>query len=525
MQLAEVLRTLEGMPPAKRAQLEQEAIEATRRLRWVPNPGPQTEGYYSLADELYIGGEAGGGKSEFGLGLALECHQRSLLLREYKEDARALGDRLVQILGSDEGYNSSLSRWQSDRQLIRFDGLPNEKDKERHKGRPWDLYVFDEIGDFYKSQYEFIIAWNRSTDPNQRCRVVATGNPPTRAKGLWVIQHWAAWLDPRHPRPAKDGELRWYLRKSDGDEVEVEGPGPYEVDGRPTLAKSRTFIRSKLKDNPDLERTGYDSTLARLPKELRDAYREGKFDASLKDHPFQVIPTAWVRDAQKRWTPRPPDGVPMCALGVDPVGGGKDRLTIAPRYDGWYDSIVCIPGREIKLGSQIAGHVIASRRDNADIVLDMGGGYGGGCYQTLCENKIEVQVYKGSMKSMKRTRDKKLGFYNKRSEAHWLFREALDPDQVGGSPIMLPDDPELLGDLTAPTYEVSPRGIQILEKEEVCKVLGRSPDKGDAVVMAWVSGARGAATHSSEWRAEQRLGRGRNTHRVDLGPRHRNGRR
>lgn len=521
MQLDEIVRALGALPPAQRATVERLAFEGTAALRWVPNPGPQAEAYYCTADELFFGGQSGGGKSDLLIGLALNCHQQSLILREFKDDARALGDRLIQILGDASGYNATLSRWRSETQLIEFDGLPNEKDRERHKGHGRDLFCFDEAGDFYKSQYEFIIAWNRSTDPNQRCRVVVTGNPPTRSKGLWVIEHWAAWLDPKHPRPAKDAELRWYLRKSDGEEVEVEGPGPYEVDGRLTLAKSRTFIRSRLADNPDLARTDYDATLARLPKELRDAYREGKFDASLKDHPFQVMPTSWVRDAMARWTNRPPDGVPMCALGVDAVGGGADRLTIAPRYDGWYAPIVCIPGKEISLGSQIAGHVIATRRNEADIVLDMGGGYGGGCYQTLRENQIEVQVYKGASASTKRTRDRKLGFYNKRSEAHWLFREALDPDQVGGSPIALPDDHELLGDLTAPTYEVGPRGIQVLEKDQLCKLLGRSPDKGDAVVMAWSSHRRGSIVHSSEWRAEQRLSPRSARYSVDLGPRHR----
>jgi hypothetical protein len=36
--------------------------------------------------------------------------------------------------------------------------------------------VFDEGTDFLESQYRFIIGWNRSTDPNQRCRVLVTSN-------------------------------------------------------------------------------------------------------------------------------------------------------------------------------------------------------------------------------------------------------------------------------------------------------------------------------------------------------------
>jgi len=54
----------------------------------------------------------------------------------------------------------------------------------------------------------------------------------------------------------------------------------------------------------------------------------------------------------------------------------------------------------------------------------------------------------------------------------------------------LPRDPELLADLTAPTFEIGGRGIQVESKEKVVARLGRSTDKGDAVVMAWSGGDR-----------------------------------
>ncbi|MGE8943112.1 hypothetical protein ACO2I3_14460 [Leptospira interrogans] len=69
-----------------------------------------------------------------------------------------------------------------------------------------------------------------------------------------------------------------------------------------------------------------------------------------------------------------------------------------------------------------------------------------------------------------------------------IRREALDPDQPNGSPIALPDDPVLLGDLTAPTSDILPRGILIESKDDVKARIGRSPDRGDAVVMAWSQG-------------------------------------
>lgn len=64
---------------------------------------------------------------------------------------------------------------------------------------------------------------------------------------------------------------------------------------------------------------------------------------------------------------------------------------------------------------------------------------------------------------------------------------------------MLPDDRELLADLTAPTYGPVPGGIALESKKDLVKRISRSPDKGDAVVMAWFSGAK-AITDAQHWR-------------------------
>ena len=53
------------------------ARERTAQFAWVPNPGPQTDAYFSPADELFYGGQSGGGKTDLGLGLALTAHRRS----------------------------------------------------------------------------------------------------------------------------------------------------------------------------------------------------------------------------------------------------------------------------------------------------------------------------------------------------------------------------------------------------------------------------------------------------------------
>jgi len=500
----ELLTRLRDLPEEERKAIVNGALEATKPMIWVPNPGPQTTAFYSDADEILFGGEAGGGKTDLVVGLALVSHKRSLVLRRTNKEAEKLVDRFQEVIGTRDGWNSQEGVWRLDGRMIDIGGCQLEEDKQKRKGIPHDLKAFDELVDFSKTQYEFIIAWNRSVDIEQRCRIVATTNPPTRPEGLWVIDRWGAWLDPKHPRPAKDGEIRWYTTIDDVD-TEVDGPGPHMVEGKEVMAKSRTFIRSQLMDNPDLARTDYAARLAALPKELRAAYHGGKFDASLQDAPDQVIPTSWLRMAFARWTPTPPAGTPMCAMGADASGGGDDPMAIAIRHDGWYAPLIRVPGKDLpvdRLGSHQAGIVISYRRDGALVVVDLGGGYGGSMYEHLDANEVEVVGYKGAEASTRRSRDAKLRFTNKRSAAYWFFREALDPDQPGGSPISLQEDQALIPQLTAPSFEVTPNGIKVEPKEKVCERLGRSTDDADAIVMAWFEGPK-ETTHALQW-ADQR---------------------
>jgi len=63
-----------------------------------------------------------------------------------------------------------------------------------------------------------------------------------------------------------------------------------------------------------------------------------------------------------------------------------------------------------------------------------------------------------------------------------MMREALDP--INGDDMALPPDSQLMSDLVAPMWRLTPQGVQIESKEDIKKRLGRSPDKGDAVVIA-----------------------------------------
>jgi hypothetical protein len=511
--LDELLQRVVKLPPLEQLAVIKEAESHTKRMKWVPNPGPQTEAYFCKADVLLYGGEPGGGKSQLILGLAFNEHQKSLIMRREYADLDGLTADALKIHGSRDGFNGSPPPKLriNDKQVISFAAAQRVGDEQGQMGKGRDLIGVDEATHFAKSQIRFIMGWNRTEDPKQRCRVVLATNPPLRPEGLWVIEMFAPWLDPQHPNPAQPGELRWVISDDDGNDRWVEGPGEYEVvvAGKPKMvrAMSRTYIPASVKDNPYYVASGYEAQLDAMPEPFRSLLMGG-FRTAFRDVPNQIIPTAWVQEAQKRWTEKPPKGVPMCTIGVDCSGGGDDPMVLAPRYDGWFANTIEVQGKDIPMeraGAFCSGVVVSHRRDSALVVLDMGGGYGGPMYEHLKANHVEVKAYKGAEASTRRSKDGKLKFTNKRTAALWSLREALDPGQPGGSPIALPPNPKLVADLTAPTFEVTPQGIKAEPKDKIMERLGRSTNDGDAVVMSWFEGPR-LLTDALEWMDRVEIG-------------------
>lgn len=489
MELADILAAFNALPPDEQQALSKLAQEGTKEHLFVPNPGPQTEAWFSVADETFYGGGAGGGKTSLLCGLAAEEYQPALILRRQATQVKGIEDELERILGSRDGYNSQTHIWRlPSGGTIELGGVPNESDKEKYQGRPHRLKGFDEITQFTESQYRYIIGWLRDA-AGGRCRVVATGNPPTSAQGMWVKKYWAPWLDKSHPNPAKPGELRWFTT-IEGEDVEVEKDYVGPKGERP---RSRTFIPSRLEDNPDLMQTGYASALEALPKELRDRLRDGSFDAESDDDPWQVIPTKWIKAAMGRWTDRPPEDVPMTAVAADVAQGGNDKTQIQSRHDWWYSRFDSHPGKDTPDGPTVAGLIIKQMRDRCRVVVDAGGGYGGDTLTQLAHADIDCYGFKGGNASASTTREGMYGFKNMRSQVAWQFREQLDPDY--GSQVALPPDPELEADLAAMRYELRPGGggevIFVLPKEEIREMLGRSPDKGDTTMMLSASNLGG----------------------------------
>jgi hypothetical protein len=457
--------------------------------KWTPSPGPQTMAYESLADVLGYGGEPGGGKSQLLLGLAFTKHKRSFVMRRQYADLSALIDDALKIHGTREGFNASPPprlRLAEDR-VIHFRAAHLIGDEQGTMGQARDLLAIDEATQFGESQVRFLMGWVRSEDPNQRCRTVLATNPPLSAEGLWFVKMFAPWLDSGFRNPAKPCELRWVVTDAEGRDEWVNGPDDVRVvNGQLVKPTSRTFIPAQLTDNPYLVRTGYQATLDALPEPFRSQLLGG-FRTQFKDQDHQVIPTAWVKAAMARWKSDGWKQYEMNAMALDPAGGGDDPAALAVRHGPWYGPLVMLKGEATRDGAQMAAQVLVHRRSNAALVIDMGGGFGTDVSSRLKENGISFLPFNGANAASGASMGG-LKFYNARAEAWWRFREELNPDREGGSEIALPDDPELLADLTAPTFEVRTSGILIESKETIRKRLGRSTNKGDACVMCLAPG-------------------------------------
>jgi len=435
----------------------------------------------NVADVVGFGGAAGGGKTDLAVGKALTKHTRIAIFRRFGTEMVAIVDRVAEILGHRDGLNQVQGIWRMGDRQIEFGSVPNPDDVVKYQGRAKDLLVLDEAANFLEDQVRFLMGWVRTTDPDQRCQTLMAFNPPTSAEGRWVVSFFRPWLDSKHPNPAAPGELR-YFAMIDGEEREVDTGEPFEHNGENIRPQSRTFIPSRVTDNPYLANTGYMATLQSLPEPLRSQMLHGDFNAGMEDDAMQVIPTAWVEIAMARWKPK--DVKPrMDSVGVDVARGGKDSTTISRRHAWWFDEILTYAGSATPDGPSVAGLAISAMRDRAPIHIDVIG-VGSSPYDFLVQARQQVIGVNVAESATATDKTGRLRFFNLRSQLWWKLREALDPNANNG--IALPPDKRLFADLCAPRWELRGAVVLVESRDSIVKRIGRSPDYASAVSLAMI---------------------------------------
>lgn len=193
---------------------------------------------------------------------------------------------------------------------------------------------------------------------------------------------------------------------------------------------------------------------------------------------------------------KPQDKKGQKVLGVDVAREGDDLSVIAFRQGNEILKLICFSKQDTV---ELANWVVLSMKEfepehpesvqvNVDTI-----GVGAGVFDNLknwgYRNIKSVKVSRApTRRKAKRVRagEEEWGqeflddFYSLKEEIWWGVREKL-----ARSEILLCDDEELKSDLIAPRWSPVNGKIRMEEKKETKKRLGRSPDKGDAIMLAF----------------------------------------
>ena len=228
---------------------------------------------------------------------------------------------------------------------------------------------------------------------------------------------------------------------------------------------------------------------------------EGQFHSADEDSviPLRAVEAAVDRwrarkagESVERWRPDPTEeqiegsGVEAFVadtirLGVDVARGGQDSTQIAVLVGrDFVEEFTTKPFEPDTM--KVAGVVSGILRARGGVAIIDVIGIGAGVYDRLREQGLTVIAFNAAAKSERFDESGEIGFLNLRAEAWWSLRTILlEPEAT----LALPPDDEMIGDLVSPHWSLTSGGkIKIEAKDDIRKRLGRSTDKGDAVVQA-----------------------------------------
>lgn len=280
-----------------------------------------------------------------------------------------------------------------------------------------------------------------------------------------------------------------------------------------SMFQSPNFTRENVAQYPRvreyMERKGLPYSTEQVPEDVRRALPWPKTVDTLlvkwgEDHPLfavfvlgefppegtnTVIGIQAVKAAMDRYDEwEPTEGVDTCDVVCDVARFGDDETVIVVREHGDIDRLTIV---ETFVG-QATDHTAAAMLRHAAVLEESGltvdrfvvddAGVGGGVTDQLRKAKREgktaasVVGFNGGAKAKDRS---KTGFKKARSEAWFHFAERM-------ATVALEPDAQLFADLVAPTYELDADGQRVVEQKKVTKKrLKRSPDRADAVLMAF----------------------------------------
>jgi hypothetical protein len=200
----------------------------------------------------------------------------------------------------------------------------------------------------------------------------------------------------------------------------------------------------------------------------------------------KVVDEEWIKRSKRTGAIR---------LGIDVAADGGDEVVVAKR-DGWHGTIVHhSSGPENENAVQVAGKIMPfiieaaqqhTKRGITEPVMvnvdrnGVGWGVTGFLQTWVTEQHLNVVVVGVMVQDKARNNTR---FRNQRAEIWWNMREVLQNDEVE---VTLGVDKLVLKQLNGPTYKTGTDGrIQIETKQEMRNRGVKSPDRGDALMLAY----------------------------------------
>ena len=248
------------------------------------------------------------------------------------------------------------------------------------------------------------------------------------------------------------------------------------------MKKGRFFLPALVSDNPGISKE-YVKALQELDDEsMKQRLLYGNWDYEIVSN--QLVLTQWLENQIA--TEYKPTDKRVGAVDVAREGGDS---TVASVWIGktlvWLEKInVPITGN-VDISGAIAEKLIQFYSQWSigyeDIHIDAVG-VGGGVVDAMRRQGWYVNSYKGG--EGVDSKEEFTDYKNLRTYSYWRFRIGIQNGEI----FIHKDCPfreELFRDLTAHEYEINDKMIILLEKEQVKRKIGRSPDYSDAVVMAY----------------------------------------
>lgn len=177
------------------------------------------------------------------------------------------------------------------------------------------------------------------------------------------------------------------------------------------------------------------------------------------------------------------DSAPL--LSVDPARFGPDSTVVAVRRGkvieelvSWNNASTMETVARIEAVASRVGcrpYVASYSKAWGTIVVDAVG-IGSGVVDRLKQKRYSVKEHNGGHYAANKSK-----YLNKRAESYWTLRELLEAGEIA-----LPRDPELFDELLALRWRPTADGkVQMERKADLKSRIGRSPDRADAVAMAF----------------------------------------